>query len=211
MDFIEKILRCNGHVAIDICPQLWENFTPTPYHNVRHCETCQKKVYLCDTEREIMRHANAGHCVAYYEVDTSSLPNVPPKLIALGQSSLTFTREQEEKNRRDAHQLGLTLFEYEDYQHDMNDEWVALVKEDFANDDEFQEFLKQRTVPKVVFDAAKAQRQRINLMFSLWKDAHIARRRCANCHAPVPQWHHNTCAMCGCTNTLHRDDIPNID
>ena len=31
---------------------------------VRHCETCRKNVYFCDTLADAREHAHDGHCIA---------------------------------------------------------------------------------------------------------------------------------------------------
>ena len=46
------------------CPKLWSGMRQTDDPNVRMCDVCLEKVYLCETDEEIVRHARSGHCVA---------------------------------------------------------------------------------------------------------------------------------------------------
>lgn len=46
------------------CPILWEAMTPTENPTVRHCESCKRHVYYCDTIGEVHRYARNGHCIA---------------------------------------------------------------------------------------------------------------------------------------------------
>jgi len=48
------------------CPQKWGHFSKTneDNRNVRFCDVCENKVYLCKTDEEYEKHKEAGNCVA---------------------------------------------------------------------------------------------------------------------------------------------------
>jgi hypothetical protein len=57
------IENCNWEVAVH-CPRRWESLQPTRDPMVRHCFTCLKSVYRCDSEEELRQHVVEGKCVA---------------------------------------------------------------------------------------------------------------------------------------------------
>jgi uncharacterized protein (TIGR02996 family) len=47
------------------CPKKWENLRPVEgATTTRHCESCERDVYYCDTIEAAQDHAWGGHCVA---------------------------------------------------------------------------------------------------------------------------------------------------
>ncbi len=56
-----------------VCPQLWEELTPTDESSVRHCGQCDQRVYFCTTDAETIAHAGAGHCIAREMPDSSEM------------------------------------------------------------------------------------------------------------------------------------------
>lgn len=46
------------------CLQEWDAMEPTADERVRHCGTCTREVYLCQTEEESAAHGLVGLCVA---------------------------------------------------------------------------------------------------------------------------------------------------
>jgi hypothetical protein len=46
------------------CPRSWSGLRETADPNVRLCESCLEKVYLCKNEAEVLRFAAEGKCVA---------------------------------------------------------------------------------------------------------------------------------------------------
>lgn len=51
------------------CPKTWEQLVPTEDASIRHCERCDKDVFLCRSEAEWHEHSRAGHCVALEEFE----------------------------------------------------------------------------------------------------------------------------------------------
>lgn len=60
------------------CPKSWEDLTVSEQDNVRFCQECSQKVYLCQNEAEIAEHLQDEHIVARREEDKgpSSLPTM---------------------------------------------------------------------------------------------------------------------------------------
>jgi hypothetical protein len=46
-----------------LCPKSWSQLDRTNSLDVRHCSTCNKDVYYCDSLEALAEHRQAGHCV----------------------------------------------------------------------------------------------------------------------------------------------------
>lgn len=46
-----------------LCPRKWGQLERTGQFDVRHCSTCGKSVYLCDSIEAVEEHRRAGHCI----------------------------------------------------------------------------------------------------------------------------------------------------
>ena len=46
------------------CPRDWSSLATTANDGERHCESCEKPVYLCIDDATLATHVQAGHCVA---------------------------------------------------------------------------------------------------------------------------------------------------
>ena len=57
----EANIRCLLSYA---CPQLWSRLAETNSPDRRHCEGCNRDVFLVRDEEDFARHAAQGHCVA---------------------------------------------------------------------------------------------------------------------------------------------------
>jgi uncharacterized protein (TIGR02996 family) len=55
--------NCDDEFAFR-CPKQWEHLKGTDNPRVRYCETCDKKVYYCLTDREARKRTSLGLCVA---------------------------------------------------------------------------------------------------------------------------------------------------
>jgi hypothetical protein len=51
-----------------VCPKTWESFTVTARDDVRFCNHCSKKVYLCASQAEVDSAAELRKCVAFDSV-----------------------------------------------------------------------------------------------------------------------------------------------
>ena len=59
---VTPIKNCTWEFSFK-CPQTWESFTQTENESVRHCSKCDKSVYLCFDESDVVRHAKLKNCV----------------------------------------------------------------------------------------------------------------------------------------------------
>jgi hypothetical protein len=47
------------------CPMKWDDLRRDPHDaKIRFCETCSQPVFRCETDHELNRHVEVGHCVA---------------------------------------------------------------------------------------------------------------------------------------------------
>ena len=56
-----------------VCPKTWESLTVTARDDVRFCDHCSKKVYLCASQEEVDSAAELGKCVAFDSDQDSAL------------------------------------------------------------------------------------------------------------------------------------------
>ena len=55
------------------CFARWQKLEPIQGEaRIRYCEACQRSVYLCQTEEELVRHRALGRCVALQLVSVGS-------------------------------------------------------------------------------------------------------------------------------------------
>jgi len=50
------------------CPLLWAKLRPTDDDDVRYCESCQRRVYICHTEDELRARIEQNDCVAVMQL-----------------------------------------------------------------------------------------------------------------------------------------------
>ncbi len=65
---MEKILLLTPLVIVDDYPKTWESLSLTARDDVRFCDHCGKKVYLCVSQEEVDSAAELGRCVAFDSV-----------------------------------------------------------------------------------------------------------------------------------------------
>lgn len=59
-----------------VCPQLWEKLERTEQESVRFCTQCREQVHFCRTDEETVRHAQAGHCIAREQPESTEVTAV---------------------------------------------------------------------------------------------------------------------------------------
>lgn len=84
---INRIRNCRVRFR-KVCPETWERLSSTSDREMRFCATCNREVFLCETDAEALEHAQAGHCIAKPMLDSSGpagaramlvgMPEVPP-------------------------------------------------------------------------------------------------------------------------------------
>ena len=58
-----QIVNCTWRFEFQ-CPRGWNGLHATEDPNVRVCESCLERVYLCQTEEEVEMRSRRGECVA---------------------------------------------------------------------------------------------------------------------------------------------------
>lgn len=66
-DFLIK--NCTAHDFAYACPKLWSQLKPAFSDNVRHCDHCNRKVYLCRTDADLQFYTSVDFCVAIADID----------------------------------------------------------------------------------------------------------------------------------------------
>jgi hypothetical protein len=60
-DYLIKNCSAAGERA---CPKLWSKLKPAFSDMVRHCDRCNKKVYLCETDEQVKFYSSVKFCIA---------------------------------------------------------------------------------------------------------------------------------------------------
>lgn len=47
-----------------VCPKKWSDLTKSFVEGVRHCDQCNRKVYLCRTDSDIKLYDSLNYCIA---------------------------------------------------------------------------------------------------------------------------------------------------
>jgi hypothetical protein len=58
------IKNCSVKDAKVACPKVWSELKPAFSDLVRHCDHCNKKVYLCETDEQIKFYSSVKFCIA---------------------------------------------------------------------------------------------------------------------------------------------------
>jgi len=58
------IKNCSAKDFASACPKHWDKLKPAFSDMVRHCDHCNKKVYLCETEEQIKFYTSVKFCIA---------------------------------------------------------------------------------------------------------------------------------------------------
>lgn len=58
------IKNCSAKDFESACPKHWSNLKPAFSDMVRHCDHCNKKVYLCETDEQIKFYTSVKFCIA---------------------------------------------------------------------------------------------------------------------------------------------------
>lgn len=70
MDFLIK--NCKAEDFAYACPKLWSELKPAFSSNVRHCEHCDRKVYLCRTDADLNFYSSVNFCIAIADLDSEA-------------------------------------------------------------------------------------------------------------------------------------------
>jgi hypothetical protein len=58
------IKNCSTKSGGESCPKVWSELKPAFSEMVCHCDHCNKKVYLCETEEQIKFYSSVKFCIA---------------------------------------------------------------------------------------------------------------------------------------------------
>lgn len=53
-------------------PKLWSHLKPSLTAAVRHCDYCDRKVYLCKTDSDIKLYTSVNYCIAFADTRTQT-------------------------------------------------------------------------------------------------------------------------------------------
>jgi hypothetical protein len=70
------------------CPNDWDSLEPQSEPGPRHCQMCNELVYLCESDAEMLSHAEQGHCIAWEIPQMNELPKM-----VLGQPDAEWLRK----------------------------------------------------------------------------------------------------------------------
>ncbi|MBK4736099.1 hypothetical protein [Noviherbaspirillum pedocola] len=70
MDAPDFLIRnCKAANFVYACPKLWSQLKPAFSDNVRHCDHCNRKVYLCRTDADLQFYTSVDFCIAIADID----------------------------------------------------------------------------------------------------------------------------------------------
>ncbi|RYZ81064.1 MAG: hypothetical protein EOP04_24715 [Proteobacteria bacterium] len=77
------IKNCSAKDLESACPKRWDSLKPAFSDMVRHCDHCNKKVYLCETDEQIKFYSSVKFCIAVAEQEgLSNVEGIPPSSTA---------------------------------------------------------------------------------------------------------------------------------
>ncbi len=75
--------NCSAKDLDSSCPKRWDSLKPAFSDMVRHCDHCNKKVYLCETDEQIKFYSSVKFCIAVAEqVGSINVERIPPSSTA---------------------------------------------------------------------------------------------------------------------------------
>lgn len=95
----ETTVRLCERIFKKKCPERWENLVTTEDPSVKHCKSCQREVFLCESDEETMAHAEQGHCIARSAPVWSELP-----MLVLGEPDAEWLRANQPTPQQEAAQ-----------------------------------------------------------------------------------------------------------
>lgn len=75
-----KIQNCSNNNFEFLCPKTWDALKPAFSAGVRHCDQCQRKVYLCSSDKDIALYSSLNYCIAVpAQPEDGALPVTEPE------------------------------------------------------------------------------------------------------------------------------------
>ncbi len=71
--------NCSANDFELICPKKWNELKKSYVEGVRHCDQCDRKVYLCRSDADIRLYDSLHYCIAIIDTqyEQRRLPGVP--------------------------------------------------------------------------------------------------------------------------------------
>jgi hypothetical protein len=66
------IQNCKAEDFEFACPKRWGELKPSLMAAVRHCDHCQRKVYLCTTDADLKLYTSLNYCIAVVKQQTQA-------------------------------------------------------------------------------------------------------------------------------------------
>ena len=82
MSYSDYVIKnCSAKNCESACPKRWEHLQPAFSDMVRHCDHCNKKVYLCETDEQIKFYSSVKFCIAINEQEGAlNVERTPPSI-----------------------------------------------------------------------------------------------------------------------------------
>lgn len=90
-----------------VCPKLWDELTDSDDPSARHCNQCDRQVFLCTTDDETIAHARAGDCIAREMPDISGMRSIFLGKPVRPEAAIPETPEQREVGRMRQREWGV--------------------------------------------------------------------------------------------------------
>lgn len=76
LDF--RIRNCTAADFDFACPKAWANLKTGFSANVRHCDACDRNVYMCHTDKDLALYTSLNYCVAIPATEADGpMPKMP--------------------------------------------------------------------------------------------------------------------------------------
>ena len=71
--------NCSANNFEFVCPKKWSELRKSYVEGVRHCDQCDRKVYLCKTDDDIRLYDSLNYCIAVIDIqyEQRQLPKSP--------------------------------------------------------------------------------------------------------------------------------------
>ena len=111
-----RIRNCTAADFEFACPKAWTNMKPGFGANVRHCDACDRNVYICHTDKDLALYTSLNYCVAIPATEADG--PVPPQpshtdaepIDVIARFSGLWRRESAEDTVRELKESGMETY-----------------------------------------------------------------------------------------------------
>jgi len=94
------IKNCSAKDFESACPKHWGELKPAFSDMVRHCDHCNKKVYLCETDGQVRFYSSVKFCIAVAEpLERQNVEGNTPSSAAAVSNAIDLDRPTVSVNR----------------------------------------------------------------------------------------------------------------